>query len=282
VLALALLAVDARAYELTDSRWLDTGKPIPFWVAEDMGQGGVDDKKALATILRAFETWQAVECAPIDFVFSGRVEGAAFGDPPDGRNTVFLVAADWPRDPKVASARDVTVDGEYIVEGDIGLNATTRHYAIDGDGKEALDLEAATAYEIGHVLGLADSLVEGATMSAGMLGNPDARSLEQDDIDGLCALYAEGETEPPQGAACANTGDCREGYLCVVDNGEQYCAARCVDDDTCDDGTSCVDPGSGSPVCIADRPRVCATSSGQVSLALALAGILLAGARRIR
>jgi hypothetical protein len=249
----------ARAGEPPGARWPDEAFPIPYAVAKDLG--GLDDENALAAISRAFESWQAIDCLPVLFEPAGRVTQTDFGAAPDGVNGMFVLGSHWPKDPKLRSDHRIAIADGLITEADIGLNSDDFQYAVDGDGKSALDVEGAMAHEIGHLLGLQDSDINGATMNPAMVGLPEARSLDASDIASVCDLYFEPPdsglpdtgTASAQGDSCERTDDCTEDFLCVVDNGDSYCASRCATTADCAAGTSCVDPGSGSPVCILDR-----------------------------
>jgi hypothetical protein len=280
------LALVGAALAGEPARWPDAEFPLSYWVGADLHAAGVDDGKAVAAIARAFQTWQAVECFDAQFVLAGRVEDTLYGDPADGLDVVYMVGAHWPGDPLMPSAsRTVVGEDGFIREADVALNAEGFRYSADGDGHAALDIESAVAHEIGRILGLEESVVPGATMNPAMVGQPDGRSLEESDVAAACALYVSigdtaGSSRTEQGDACTRSDDCTDGFVCVVDNGEQYCAERCGTGVECASGTSCLDPGSGSPVCIVDRATGCDT--GGVGGASWLAATALALVARIR
>ena len=86
-----------------------------------------------------------------------------------------------------------------IFDADMQLNETIAPIALCGEtcsSNDVVDLSNVVTHEAGHFLGLGHSNVFGATMSANaLLGETSKRSLEQDDSDGLCAIYA--SYEPP-------------------------------------------------------------------------------------
>lgn len=59
-----------------------------------------------------------------------------------------------------------------------------------------VDIQAVLAHEFGHALGLGHSQVNNATMFANYFG-PQGRSLEQDDIDGVQAIYGVADPSKP-------------------------------------------------------------------------------------
>lgn len=84
-----------------------------------------------------------------------------------------------------------------IVDADIALNDASFLFTTEDDATTGVDLVSVLTHEIGHFYGMEHSADEDATMAAGY-GARDtdrlgARTLEQDDIDGICALY---ETVP--------------------------------------------------------------------------------------
>jgi len=288
------LALFGTAMAGTPARWPDSAFPITYSVQADLGAAGLDDAAALDEIDQAFTEWKTVDCFGRGFQRAEeRVKDAAFGDDADQRNTVFVVVKDLPE--KLQGQRTavnlVVDDDNMIQEGDIGLNAVEYSFALDSDGHKALDLQSALTHEIGHFLGLEDNLDDDeATMNPGMIGRPAGRSLAKSDQEALCDLYPEPTDNkdtgaPPhsaQGDSCTRAEDCTDGFVCVVDNGDQYCATRCGADGACPSKTSCEDPGSGSPVCILERETGCAvaprTNAG--FLGLVLAALALRGRTR--
>ncbi len=70
-----------------------------------------------------------------------------------------------------------------------------------------VDLDSLVTHEAGHLLGLAHTPDASATMFAGYRrGTIDLRSLEADDIAGLCAIY------PPTRVASSSSCEPRHGY----------------------------------------------------------------------
>ena len=267
-------------------RWSDDAFPITYWVGADLGAAGLDDDAVLPAIGRAFEVWQAVDCLDASFVRSEkRVKDAAFGGA-DQRNTVFFVVKDWPTEyAGLPTAVELVTDENEILEGDIGLNAAEFQFAVEGDGIVAFDIQSTVTHAVGLLLGLEESSVKGATMNPEMVGRPGGQDLAQSDLDAICDLYAPTmDTGIParseQGDPCTRSEDCTDGFTCVVDNGDEYCAARCGGDGECGSGTTCKDPGSGSPVCIVERATGCGVAPRTSVFAVLLVAVALRGRRR--
>lgn len=88
--------------------------------------------------------------------------------------------------------------GEFSA-ADIEVNSEHHSFVLRPQLEEDIDLEAALTHELGHFLGLDHSDVPGATMQpeAMGLGGIDLRTLEPDDVAGLCAIYGEGNLPEP-------------------------------------------------------------------------------------
>jgi hypothetical protein len=257
---------------------------IPYWVAPDVAVTGLEDPAVKIEIDKSFETWQGVPCSDLVFPDGGRNEDARFGDPPDGRNTVFVVAAkDWPVEWKDSPfAVELDTDGDVIREGDIALNADFP-FGVGGDGKTQYDIQSTVTHAIGLMLGLPESTDNGATMNPNMVGRAKGGDLHDSDEEALCSLYPSADTGllplSEQGDPCTKNEDCTEGFVCVVDNGDEYCAERCGGDGECGSGTTCEDPGSGAPVCILERVTTCSVVP-TTSAAFAALGLVLLAIRR--
>lgn len=267
-LALALAGL-AHAFDATGSAWDPEDVPVPYWVSSDLGP--LDDDEALAAIQAAFETWSSAECG-ITFAYQGRVDDAPFGAAPDGRNVVSFVTSGWPDEPALASSPIIIVDGPALLEVDIGFNGQYYTWATEGaDGRTALDLQGGMAHEVGHMLGLWHSSVPEATLNPAMAGNPEAASLEQDDIDGLCYLYASLGQGGEIGDYCDENRDCSEGLECVADGSQRYCSTTCTSDDSCPEDYACF-----ADYCVTDTGcgGGCSAASPAGALALLLSALL--------
>lgn len=268
-----IFVAPAAAWDQLGATW--PAFPVTWYAAADLGDD-VDDAEALAAIQAGFDAWEAVDCAAVDFDYGGRVEDASFGEV-DGRNVVFLLEDSWPDEASLVSAPAISSTGSTMEEVDLALNGVSWRWAVEGaDGTSRMDVQAAVTHEVGHLLGLWHSSVSGASLDPSMDGNPEARSLEEDDISGLCTLYGAGDAG--QGESCTDASDCQAELVCLADGGERYCAATC-DDGSCPEGFDCLDAPDGTAVCARSAGEGCGCGGeGPPSWALGLA--LLALRRR--
>ncbi|MCO4747628.1 MAG: hypothetical protein KC912_22725 [Proteobacteria bacterium] len=127
-------------------------------------------------------------------------------------------------------------------------------------------------------MGLWHSNELGATMNPAMNGHPDGRSLESDDLEGLCALYANTSGDGEFGETCADESNCDDSLICLLDGAEQYCTQTCPGGG-CPDGYDCVDAG-GERVCAKALTSGCGCHTGGGALGLMWLPALLVWGRR--
>ncbi len=282
--SLLLLVPAALAWDQIGHVWPADAMPVPIALA---GTGDLDPGEVEAALEAAIATWNDVDCASVELTYAGRAGDAEWGEV-DGVNAVFVLSETWPADASLLSSPSVQVQGADIAEADIALNARDFVWVTRGaDGSSRFDLQAGLTHELGHALGLWHSAVTTATLNPAMAGNPEARTLEDDDIEGLCTIYSgagAGAGLGEQGEACFDDTDCLDDHTCLVDGEDRYCAASCAADADCADGTSCVDVGGDGWCAVAEADTGCdgcATGGGAGGLAL-LSGLAGLFARRRR
>lgn len=133
------------------------------------------------------------------------------GDAPDGAATidVVFVSSGWPY------ANDAIGRTELEFYDDTGLMSVatillnSQHYVLSRNPDEnEIDLTAVLTHEIGHVIALAHSSIEGSTMESETTAQfaTQIRTLAHDDEEGICALYP-----PETDTVVFNLGDGGEG-----------------------------------------------------------------------
>ena len=147
---------------------------------------------AAQALENAVDSWSAVSCGndPPKITLQIVDEAAA----PDGAGTidVVFVSSGWPYENDAAGRTVIEFynDSGWVSGATLLLNA--QHYVLSRNPDDTeVDLTAVLTHEIGHVLALAHTSVEGATMESETTTAfaSEIRTLSHDDESGLCALY---------------------------------------------------------------------------------------------
>lgn len=198
-LLLLLAAQPLWAFEQTKT---DDGKPV-YWTKEcvvyhinEIGAPQVADKEGtFAAIRRSFQTWNNVDCSYIRLVDGGFTNISKSGDNDDSRNLginilVWRDKGQWPHQKKVIALTSILFnpDTGVIADTDIELNSDFSFSV--GDQNVQIDIENTVTHELGHTLGLDhSSIIESTMFASAPLGEIKKRTLETDDINGLCSIY---------------------------------------------------------------------------------------------
>lgn len=271
-----VLSTLAMAWDTTGNTWPDGQVEVLL----DSTVTSVDLDAAEEALIAAAQTWSDAGCG-VTVTYGGRVDSAVYGDP-DRRNVVFLLET-WAQDPGAPSLPIFHVTGTEMIDVDVAFNLQGFAWVTEGaDGVNTLDLLSGMTHELGHVVGLWHSTVTDATMSPLLNGREEARTLDDDDVAGLCSLY-DGDGTGGQGASCDDAADCDEGLVCLADGAQWYCTTPCGEDADCPDGHVCLDAGADGDVCALDTAPGCGCSGSSAPvtlLALGALGVLATRRRR--
>jgi hypothetical protein len=228
--------------------WPATALPVLFVLA--LPRGRDVGAEAAAELDVASRAWTRPACTSWRARFDGeRVAVAA----DDGVNAVLFHDDAWPAElvPGAVAQTVVHTDasGRYR-DADIHLNGVDFRFSLDG-APGTLDLRSILVHELGHALGLGHSSDARATMFATGSGLR-WRSLEKDDVDGVCSLYP--VTGGAAGTGCETT-PCPSPFLCVAGACQRpheprdVCSPCLRVTDACEaagDDARCIDVGAGA------------------------------------
>jgi hypothetical protein len=236
--------------------WGTDALPLAF----DLALPGSRDlgPNAAAELEVAARTWARPSCSG----FRARYrETRALTAADDGESGVFFHDDAWPEElvPGAVAQTVVHTDASgSLRDADIHLNGAAYRFSLDG-APGTQDTRSILVHEIGHALGLGHSSDPRATMYTSGSGLR-WRSLEQDDVDGVCALY------PGRGSGGCGADPCPGGLVCVAGAcqrpGDRADACSpCSPDasgacEAAGDDARCVDLGAGHACgrpCAADR-----------------------------
>lgn len=280
VVTLALCALlappSARAYRTTQDaaslaamgmtgRIAWTASPVSYRIHEagsaDLALG------ALAPAVDAsFAAWAEPSCSALSVTNLGTTPArAAMGD---GVNVLVWEETDWSTFGFPSSLLGITFtevtragSGWAITGADMQLNGVDYTWVIEGGhtGTTTIDVQSIVTHEAGHFLGLLHpceaTAFDGAPMCAPLTDPASAptmfpsytgeteRSLEADDVDGICFLY------PRTGC---ETTRCHAGETC---DGAEHCVPIPVDAGVPDSGVVIRGGGGCCGVAGAPRPR---------------------------
>jgi hypothetical protein len=190
-----------------------TGAPL-YWAsdcitlsvqADGAPRSGIDYEAAEASVKRAVAAWTSAKCrggSPslrVDVTGPVSCDASEYSGEHRNANIVMFRENYWPyQDSEDALGYTrVRFDLEdapgSLWDADIEINAVTEPLSAGEPADNEVDLDSLLTHEMGHLLGLAHTLDETATMRAGYtLGSTEVRTPEADDIAGLCAIYPPG------------------------------------------------------------------------------------------
>lgn len=118
--------------------------------------------------------------------------GGPWKKQPNGNQVAFLTGDEWVFS-KFTIALTLVAANQVsgaIGDADILVNARDKVFCVEDCKSNEFDLQGTISHEVGHVLGLDHSGVNGATMVLqGQPGDLSMRTLEADDVAGVCLAY---------------------------------------------------------------------------------------------
>lgn len=155
-------------------------------------------------VVDAFESWNEPSCADFKLVHGGLTSASEAkynenGGVQGNMNLVVWRDDNWPysNSTNAFALTSVTYDSEEAVITDADIEINSDFYEFDhlessqvGEDDAEVDLLNTLTHEVGHFVGLDHPDDPEATMyGRAPPGEIRKRSLEEDDIDGICAIY---------------------------------------------------------------------------------------------
>jgi hypothetical protein len=255
------------------------------------GSDGKISEELQQVIRLSFNAWHEVECAYLEFQYDGLTSDRSVGfSRGDENSNIVMWTEEWPYGGATTAyaLTSVTFDTKtgIIADADIELNGD--QFTFSNEDEEAntiVDVRNTLTHEVGHFIGLDHSSIEDATMYArAPEGELIKRSLHEDDIEGLCAIYPlddDGDSFLTEEEDLNGDGDPSNDDT----DGDGIPNYKDPDDDG--DGIPTIDEpgehldnpdGGDNPLCL------CASTSTQVpvpgGLLLILGGLMIRGRRK--
>ena len=162
-------------------------------------------------IVEAVEVWNEPTCSKFAFTIKGMTDKS---EPrvDDKTNLITWNNDQWIHQQSAIAITSSTVTAKgKVVDTDLELNGQYYQWSLKPDDPDNLvlyDVKNVITHEAGHMLGLDHPPGAETTMYyEADPGETKKRSLEQDDIDGLCAIYPlpAPPTEDPDTGCCTHT-----------------------------------------------------------------------------
>ncbi|WP_437284687.1 matrixin family metalloprotease [Sorangium sp. So ce406] len=206
--SLLAAAPEAAAWTPLDSgvpRWRDL--PVGYYINRSTIPGPLAGF-AVAHIEAGFAAWANTGCTEWRVNLLGDTTDRYNAN--DGKNVFHWISNSWPGmlgDVNSVIGVTMTVWGrdDVIVDADMVFNNVGFCWNDTGNNG-CVDTQSIATHEEGHFLGLGHSGERNATMTAYYVAGSSTRTLEDDDIEGVCALYPIGGTTAASASSAASGG----------------------------------------------------------------------------
>jgi len=178
---------------------------ISYSVQKDgSASDGISFETANAVIDQAFAAWKAADCSgqlpSIEVLNLGAVScnRAEYNQEQPNANIFTFRDGSWPyknaQDTLALTTITYNTENAEVYDADVEVN-TFDYLFTTTDVTEHADLQAVLTHEVGHFLGLSHADTVGITMfSSYVEGQTHQRTLDRDDMNGICEIYPPGRT----------------------------------------------------------------------------------------
>lgn len=238
VLLVIFIATPAFGYKFNSAsdcpngtHWAQEQQPLQYFINND-GSDDLPMQTVEQVMERSFNAWSSPCCSKFSATYGGQTPLTAYDL--TARAVLSFEEDSWPS--QLGSSTQtigitivqVRVDCT-IQKAPIIFNGVNFKFCENAD--DCTDLQSIATHEIGHNLGLNHSGDTDATMYATYDETTAMRTLAEDDIDGVCALY------PNYSCPCAQNSDCAPNQECSAEN--QCEKSVCTDDSACSAWQKC-------------------------------------------
>jgi uncharacterized protein (TIGR03382 family) len=204
----------------------DTARPlywnvvtVPF-VIDAAGSPDAPGEASFDAVRASFQTWQSPPCTYLRFRDDGKKTDAPVGYNSSGQNlnVIKWLETTWDYSSQAIAVTLTTFDcnSGQIYDADLVLNGKNFTFTTNPAAEpRRIDIQNTVTHEVGHFIGFDHSPDPESTMYADApAGETRKRTLTDDDILGVCTVYALGK-EPGKGG-CAAAGDGTAGLAATL------------------------------------------------------------------
>jgi len=178
------------AYVYEGKHWYDEDLPVPYWI-NAAGSEDIPDDSEFTAIRNALQTWNDVACSYFAFADQGLTSErpSAYAEYDQDNIIGWMSREEWGGSisPNTLAVNQYWYIDDRIVAFDI-VFFEEHDWGTAGE-PDRFDVQSVALHEAGHALSLGHTDIPEAVMYPYIAAGQIKRTLHQDDIDGICAIY---------------------------------------------------------------------------------------------